>query len=318
MPEASHLQLVETTPAPQTSFAVTPAHYGIRVEDIEAARAKYAELSADTPAGYKLVRSAIAEIRTLRTSVEAKRKELKSGALEYGRKVDAVAKQLTALLEDIEAPLKLKKAAVDEERARQKREREEAERRALEEKIRAEREAEEARLRAEREAEEQRLAEERAALEAERARLEEERAQEEAARRAEQERIDAQRRAEEARLAAERRQLEEERRAIEEQRRQAETEEAERQARIRAEEEAKARADQERLEAEERARRLEAMRPDVEKVRAYGEHLVALAEDVPEVWSDEAQEALAWAVAELQRVSKGLRAFGSEERGGAG
>lgn len=79
------------------------------------------------PAGdkqaYKALTSAIAEVRTLRTDVEATRTALKEDALKYGRMVDAEAKRITALLVEIEQPLKDQKAAFDEavEKARQER-----------------------------------------------------------------------------------------------------------------------------------------------------------------------------------------------------
>ena len=127
--------------------------------EIARVRADYAELAAGTPKGYKAVVEAIAVLRGTRTSIEKRRVELKASALEFGRKVDAAAKKLTALVSDIEEPLKAKKQAVDDEEARIKREAERAEMLALEAKLKAEREAEEARLKAAREAEEARLKE---------------------------------------------------------------------------------------------------------------------------------------------------------------
>lgn len=141
--------------------------YPITEADITARFAGFAELTADSPQGYKAVQAAIGELRSARVDVERRRKDLKAESLEYGRRVDEVAKYLTGLIEAIEHPLKAKKAAVDEEKARIKAEKEAAERAAIEAKIRAEQEAETARLKAEAE----RLAQERAALEAERAAL---------------------------------------------------------------------------------------------------------------------------------------------------
>ena len=141
--------------------------YPITDADITARFAGYADLTADSPQGYKAVQAAIGELRSARVEVEKRRKDLKAESLEYGRRVDEVAKYLTGLIEAIEHPLKAKKAAVDEEKARIKAEKEAAERAAIEAKIRAEQEAETARLKAEAE----RLAQERAALEAERAAL---------------------------------------------------------------------------------------------------------------------------------------------------
>ena len=141
--------------------------YPITDADIAARFAGYADLTADTPQGYKAVQAAISELRSARVDVEKRRKDLKAESLEYGRRVDEVAKYLTGLIEAIEHPLKAKKAAVDEEKARVKAEKEAAERAAVEAQIRAEQEAEAARLKAEAE----RLAQEREALEQERAAL---------------------------------------------------------------------------------------------------------------------------------------------------
>lgn len=148
----------------QTTIQVV---YPITEADITARFAGYAELTADSPQGYKAVQAAIGELRSARVDVEKRRKDLKAESLEYGRRVDEVAKYLTGLIEAIEHPLKAKKAAVDEEKARVKAEKEAAERAAVEAQIRAEQEAEAARLKAEAE----RLAQERAALEWERAAL---------------------------------------------------------------------------------------------------------------------------------------------------
>ena len=69
---------------------------------------------------YSAVSRGISEIRSLRTSVEKKRKELKADALEWGRKVDIEAKRITGMLLEIENPLKALKSKVDEEKARVK------------------------------------------------------------------------------------------------------------------------------------------------------------------------------------------------------
>ena len=73
---------------------------------------------------YKAVVSLIAEIRQARRKVENHRKVLKKDALEYGRKVDAVAKSIKERLLAIEASLKAKKQAEDERRAALKAEKE--------------------------------------------------------------------------------------------------------------------------------------------------------------------------------------------------
>lgn len=71
-------------------------------------RAQIAELKAanantvfryEEPKGNKLARSHVASLRTVKGDIERKRKDLKADALEYGRKVDSVAKELTAEIE---------------------------------------------------------------------------------------------------------------------------------------------------------------------------------------------------------------------------
>ncbi len=268
--------------------------YEVTVDQIRQWGEKYSGLEATTREGYEDVRLAIGMLRTTRVGIEKRRVDLKRDALEYGRRVDSVAKQLTTEIETIEDGLKAKKAAVDDERERIKREKEAAEKTAVEAKIKAEHEAEEARLRAEREAEEARLAAAREAqrveaerLAAERAAIERERAEAEAKRQETDEQARREREAEERRLAAERAQLEAERRAYEEARREAEHQEQLRQERIRAESEAKARAERERVEAEEArvreeerkaelARRLEALKPDADKLETYANALLAV------------------------------------------
>lgn len=175
--------------------------YAVTEEQIAETKARYAALSCDTPKGYEEVRLAIAEVRDARVAVEKRRVELKADALAYGRLVDSKAKELTAMLLEIEEPLKAKKQAVDDEKARIRAEAEAAKRAAIEAAIAAKRAEEEEKARLAREAEEKRLAEERAALEAERAKLVEAQAALEAARKAEEDRRETERKAEEAKLA---------------------------------------------------------------------------------------------------------------------
>jgi hypothetical protein len=64
----------------------------------------------EDPKGNKAARSHIYELRQIKARVEARRKELKAGSLEYGRQVDGTAKRITADVEEMiavhEAPLK--------------------------------------------------------------------------------------------------------------------------------------------------------------------------------------------------------------------
>ena len=195
-------------------------------------------------AGYALVHKARMDVKAKRVAVEKTRKELKADALEYGRKVDAEAKRLTALLNPIESHLLAEEKAVDDEKERIKNE---AKLKAEDEE-RARKEAEEAKRKAEQEAEDARLRAEREKLEAERRAMEAERSRIAAEQKATQDKIDAERRAielDKARQeAAEKARVETEQRLARE-----------------------AAANKTRLEAEEAARkRAEALRPDREKL----------------------------------------------------
>jgi len=252
-------------------MATQIVQYDITAEQIEAKRAEYAALTTDTPEGYEKVRKGIAHWRGARTSIEALRKELKRKPLELCRVIDAEAKKLVALIEPIESDLKAKKQAVDDERARIRREKEEARLREIEERIRAEREAEEAKLRAEREAEEARLAKERAALEAEQRKLAEQKAA----------------------LEAEAARVRREREAVERAEREREAEEARRLAEL------------ERQKQE--AARLEALKPDVEKLRDFTAALRTV--QCAELSTDEAKSVLADVLDHIETAADVLDAF---------
>jgi chromosome segregation ATPase len=294
-----------------TDLIVHEVSYEVTLADITARFSKYRGLSATTAEGYEMVRLALSDLRGCRSRIEARRVELKRDALEYGRKVDTVARQLSDAIEVIEQPLKVEKGKIDDEKARIKAEREAAERAEAEAKLRAEREVEEARLRAAREAEEQRLREERAAFEAE---------QKAAA--AERERHDQARRAEEDRLRQEREKLEAEKRDLDEQKRQAEREEFQRQARSTAEREATERVERERAEAESKRReeeerqRLEAMRPDVERLAALAGAIRAVS--IPTVGDGAARDAVEVARRGLQDVAARLEGWARDHQVGRG
>jgi uncharacterized small protein (DUF1192 family) len=67
----------------------------------------------DDKENYKLAKSVLAGVKKWRTGIEAKRKELKAVALEYGRKVDGEAKRLTELVSKVEVDLTTKVDAID-------------------------------------------------------------------------------------------------------------------------------------------------------------------------------------------------------------
>jgi len=160
--------------------------YDVNEAALAKTREECATLTCDTPQGYEAVRVAIGHLRTTRVAIEKRRVELKADALAFGRLVDSEAKRFTAMITEIESPLAAKKAAVDDEKERIKREAEAEKIRALEAEIAANRARQEAEAKALRDAEEARLATEREALRIERERLAAEQAKLDAARKAEE------------------------------------------------------------------------------------------------------------------------------------
>jgi hypothetical protein len=291
------------TTATEESSETMLVRYSVTDRAISELRQQFTGLTCETAGGYQETRKAIATLRTLRGDIEKRRQELKADALAWGRKVDGEAKRLTGMLLEIEEPLKAKKEFVDSAKERA----EKAERDRLEAEERAKREAEQERLRQEA----QRLAAERAELEAQRRAAEE-------AQRAAQEKIDAERRALDAererleRIEAERAKRElAEQQAVERAKR-AEAERLERE-RLRAEH-----AERQRLAAEQRAKQeaeraaaeaklAEEMRPDVEKIKAFGDLLAAI--QAPEVKGKRAKVFLDVAMGEIGRVAKRCQAL---------
>lgn len=91
---------------------------------LAALRDKYAELpSTETEGGYEFVKAGVKEITTYRTTLDAKRKEIKQPYLDAGRVIDSEAKRITAELVKIEEPLKAAKKEADEREKRKKEER---------------------------------------------------------------------------------------------------------------------------------------------------------------------------------------------------
>lgn len=262
--------------------------YGITDDLIEIFKAKYGALTCDTKDGYEQTRLAIGVLRGARGKIEKRRKELKADALEWGRKVDAEAKRVTAIIEEIEEPLVRNKLTADDVIAQTKRQKELAEQQAKELAERAQREADEAKRKAEWDA----LAAERAAMAAEKARQEEEQ------------------RVLREQLAAERAEMERKRRAFE-------IEEAQRKAKIEAQQQAErdriAQEEARVREAERQAqlqKRLAALRPDVEKIRAWGEALKGVIDtNVPDVAAEEAKAVVHRAKTDLHRICNDLADF---------
>lgn len=316
--------------------------YPIAKAAIEEMAADYLPLVVESDGtGLKEVHAARMAVKKSRVAVEKRRKELKADAIEYGRKVDGAAKELFAMLEPIETHLTKEEEEYQAEQARIKREAEEARQQALKGKvdqlaavghITTTYEVDAmtdtvfaATLEEATEAHKEKLAREEAERQ-EREKLEAERRQQEeaaeAARREEKKRLAAerekleaerQRQADEAaKIEAEKRRLaeeaaERERQAELERQKKLAAEEAAKEERERiAREEAEAKAQAEREEAERQRR--EALRPDREKLASLADQVAGML--VP-VLSEEAADATKAAKTELQACAARIREIAS-------
>lgn len=198
-------------------FSIEPITYPIIEERIAELAAEYLPLTingVEDKEGLRAVHDARMNVKGLRVKVEKRRKELKASSLEYGRQVDAAAKDLEKLLAPIELHLESEETRINKEKDRLLKEKQEAARAAAQARVDAllavgvnlpfavaeqmPPEAFEARLAEATEA--HRIAQEKAAAEeAERLRLQ---AEEDARRKAEAEKLAAER-AELERLRAE-------------------------------------------------------------------------------------------------------------------
>jgi len=97
--------------------------YNLTDDAIKKLSKQFANANINDDDGYKHVKAAISTIVSYRSGIEKRRKELKADSLDWGRKIDAEAKRITALLVEIETPLK---ALKDEAEAEAKRKKEEA------------------------------------------------------------------------------------------------------------------------------------------------------------------------------------------------
>lgn len=288
----------------------------------------------DDKEGFIKVHEARMIVKGYRVDVEKKRKELKADALEYGRKVDAEAKRITAMLTPIEDHLSVEEQKIKDEKERIARAEEEARQAKLNKRLEQLTAAEcllnpatveamddtefeamladavtaKAQRDADRKAFERRLATEREAIERQRIEAEKIEAEARAEAEAERQRIESEQAEERRKLAAEREKIEAERRAIELEKAKAEAaenarrEEAER---IKREaEEAEQRAKAEQAERE----RLEALRPEVEKIQTFANDLVLL--KLPEGLSESSAKAIRLirnrAAEEIRQVAESL------------
>lgn len=76
-----------------------------------------------TKEGYEFVKAGIKELTSLRTTLEAKRKEIKAPYLDAGKLVDTEAKRISSIIVDLEGPMKEAKKEQDEIEKRKKEER---------------------------------------------------------------------------------------------------------------------------------------------------------------------------------------------------
>ncbi len=92
-------------------------------------RQRYADVAFDltTTKGDKEARAARKELVTLRTSLEAKRKELKAPALERAKLIDTEAKRIEAAILELEAPIDAQIKADETRRERERQEKAERE-----------------------------------------------------------------------------------------------------------------------------------------------------------------------------------------------
>lgn len=254
----------------ETKSTLPAVTYDISAERLAELEAECKELDpAKSTKAYGEARVVLQKLVTTRTTMDKRRKELKADSLAWGRLVDSEYKKWETLLLAIEEPVAAKIKAVDEAKKNARRAKEEAERKALEAELEAKRAAEAAAIKAEQD----RIAEANR-IEAERlAKI----AAEQAAKQREIDEANAKIKAEQE---AAQKKIDDAKAEVEAAKRKQEQEERERQIRIQAEKDAAERiereqkaaaerkAAQERAEAAERAR-IEAARPDVEKIRAF-------------------------------------------------
>jgi len=91
-------------------------------EALSMLKEKYGQVpDCSTKEGYAIAKEGLAIFRTLRSKVEARRKELNSDAVDYKKRVDFEAKRITEFVVAIEEPLKEARQAEDEVKAEEKR-----------------------------------------------------------------------------------------------------------------------------------------------------------------------------------------------------
>jgi len=101
--------------------------FNVTDKTISDLKEKYKDLTTQGPDGYAIVKAAIKDVSSIRINLEKFRVEKKAPLLAAEKYLDKEAKRITALLVEIEDPLKLMKKRVDDVEAQIKREREEKE-----------------------------------------------------------------------------------------------------------------------------------------------------------------------------------------------
>lgn len=310
-----------------------PIVYETTADDIAALTLKYRDI--DPTKDMETARRARADLRGRRTAIEARRKEIKAEALEFGRKVDKAAKELTGWIEAIEDPIDTAIKAIEQAEARAKFESENAERLAREEAERAAKAAEDAKKKAEQEAEDARLAEVARQQGIEADRLAEEKAKvDKAVRDAEKRQKEAQKKLDDDRAKFEAEKAETARKAKEDADARAKAEREAAEAKV-AQERAEARSkpcaqcagsitetiacgvghaslqtDDEAIAIQRRIT-AEALKPDRSKLAAFAGRVREAAEWAPATVGAEAGEVIDRALADLEDIAKRLEAFGS-------
>lgn len=95
--------------------------YSVETATIEELKSNFLGLkvaNVNDKASYELCKKSRSEVRGYRLALEEERKTLKAQSLDFGRKVDARAKELIAPLEEIETHLKAQEAIIDDEKKR--------------------------------------------------------------------------------------------------------------------------------------------------------------------------------------------------------
>lgn len=114
--------------------------YPVKASDLEILMSEYKDIpnidldANDEKIGeqYQFVLAGHKKFVKARNQIEKVRKTLKAPALEYGKKVDAIAKEFQAKIKPIEDKLAIERRKVEENEARKQREAEEAEERRIE------------------------------------------------------------------------------------------------------------------------------------------------------------------------------------------